>query len=124
MHVKLPCTARALKVWRRAQCSEWKLREAITHITLLELERAQERRTLTSDEMEFKKYLKEKSTGLAVIQKARARQHSWLTWIRKGDANTRFSRSMPMHDDTKRTSVPSKVKMGLPSLMKIKIKWI
>jgi hypothetical protein len=90
MHVKLLRTARALKVWRRAQCSEWKLREAIIHITLLELERAQERRTLASDEMEFKKYLKAKSTGLAVIQKARARQHSRLTWIRKGDANTRF----------------------------------
>jgi hypothetical protein len=90
MHVKLLRTARALKIWRRAQCSEWKLREAILHIILLELERAQERRTLITEELEFKKSLKAKSIGLAAIQKARARQHSRLTWIRKGDANTRF----------------------------------
>ena len=31
-----------------------------------------------------------KSLGLAAIQRARARQHSRLTWIRKGDTNTKF----------------------------------
>lgn len=51
---------------------------------------AQERLSLTADELEFKKYLKAKSLGLAVIQKAKARQHSRLTWIWKGDSNTRL----------------------------------
>jgi hypothetical protein len=90
MHVKLLRTARALKIWRRTQFSDWKLRDAILHLILLELEKAQERRTLSTEELEFKKYLKVKSLGLAAIQKARARQHSRLTWIRKGDSNTRF----------------------------------
>jgi hypothetical protein len=90
MHVKLLRTARALKIWRRTQFSDWKLRDAILHLILLELEKAQERRTLSTEELEFKKYLKVKSLGLAAIQKARARQHSRLTWIRKRDSNTRF----------------------------------
>jgi hypothetical protein len=123
MHVKLLRTARALKIWRQAQCSEWKLREAILHIILLELERAQERRTLTTEELEFKKSLKAKSIGLAAIQKAKARQHSRLTWIRKGDANTRFFNFMPMRGEGKHISVPSKVRTVWPSLSKTKLKW-
>jgi hypothetical protein len=35
-------------------------------------------------------YLKSKSLGMAAVQKARAHQHSRLTWIRKEDTNTRF----------------------------------
>jgi len=54
------------------------------------LEKAQERRNLSEDELEFKKYLKNKSLGMAAIQKAKARHHSRLTWIRKGDSNTRL----------------------------------
>jgi hypothetical protein len=57
---------------------------------LSNLERAQEDRLLTADEIDFMKYLKLKALGLAAVQKARARQHSRLTWIRKGDTNTRF----------------------------------
>jgi len=87
MHVKLLRTARALKIWRRTQLSDWKLRDAILHLILLELEKAQERRTLTTEELEFKRYLKMKSLGLAAIQRARARQHSRLSWIRKGDGS-------------------------------------
>lgn len=93
MHVKMLRTTRALKVWRRTLFSEWKLQSAILEVTLLELEKAQERRNLTEEELQFKKYLKAKSLGLAVIQKARARQHARLTWIRKGDSNTRCSKS-------------------------------
>jgi hypothetical protein len=36
MHVKLLHTARALKVWRRSQFSDWKLRLAILQTILLE----------------------------------------------------------------------------------------
>lgn len=90
MHVKLLRTARALKVWRRAQFSEWKLQSAILQIILLELEKAQERRTLTAQEVGFKKFLKAKSMGIAAVQKAKARQHSRLTWIREGDSNTKL----------------------------------
>jgi len=53
-------------------------------------ERAQEERILTEEERDFKSYLRAKALGMAAFQRARARQHSRLTWIRKGDSNTRF----------------------------------
>lgn len=90
VHVKLRRTAKALRNWRRKSFAGWKLSWAILNITLANLERAQENRILTSDELEFKRYLKAKALGISVVQKARARQHSRLTWIRKGDTNTRF----------------------------------
>lgn len=60
------------------------------NLTLQNLERAQESRPLSTEEVDFKKYLKSKAVGIAAIQKARARQHSRLTWMRKGDTNTKF----------------------------------
>lgn len=77
-------------MWRRAQFSEWKLQSAVLQIILLELEKAQERRPLSDQELEFKKWLKAKAMGIAAVQKAKARQHSRPTWIRKGDSNTRL----------------------------------
>jgi hypothetical protein len=47
----------------------------IDHLTLANLERAQEERPLSQEERQFKKYLKNKSMGIAAIQKSRARQH-------------------------------------------------
>jgi hypothetical protein len=70
--------------------ADWKIRWAILNITLANLEKAQEVWPLTQDELDFKHYLKTKSLGLAAMQKARARQHSRLTWIQKGVTNTRF----------------------------------
>jgi len=80
---------RPLQVWRRSIFSKWRLKSALVDIILLELEKAQERRNLTAEELEFKKWLKAKSLGLAVIQNAKARQHSRLTWIREGYSNTK-----------------------------------
>jgi exosome complex RNA-binding protein Rrp4 len=90
MHVKLLRLARALKVWRRAHFSNWKIQMAIVQVVLLELEKAQERRSLTTEELEFRKLLKAKLVGMAAVQKAKARQHSRLTWIKDGDSNTRL----------------------------------
>jgi hypothetical protein len=90
LHVKMLRTAKALKNWRCKSMGGWQLSWAILTLTLANLERAQEERALTADELEFKKYLKNKSLGMAAVQKSRARQHSRLTWMRKGDSNTRF----------------------------------
>lgn len=90
IHVKLMRTAKALKMWRRRNFGQWKVQWAILNIALSNLEKAQETRTLSQDEMNFKKYLKSKALGLAAMQKTRARQHSRLTWIRRGDTNTKF----------------------------------
>jgi len=90
LHIKLLRTARALKIWRRAKFSNYKLQAAILQIVLLELEKAQERQPLTVEEVAFKKLLKARSVGMAAVQKAKARQHSRLTWIWEGDSNTRL----------------------------------
>lgn len=66
------------------------------------LERAQEERLLTQDEQAFKRYLKSKALGLAAVQKTRARQHSRLTWIRKGDTNTRL---FQLHANARRKKI-------------------
>lgn len=63
---------------------------ALLNLTLQNLEKAQEERLLTLEELEFKRYLKTKAMGLAAVQKSRARQHARLSWIRKGDTSTRF----------------------------------
>jgi hypothetical protein len=47
-------------------------------------------RALSNDEFLLKKPLKTHLLGLSGIEGARARQKSWLTWLRKGDINTRY----------------------------------
>jgi hypothetical protein len=106
IHVKLTRTAKALKLWRRKNFADWKIHWAILNITLANLEKAQESQQLSNEELDFKRYLKTRSLGLAAMQKARARQHSCLTWIRKGDTNTRF---FQLHANARRkkTFIPS-----------------
>jgi len=90
MHVKLLRTAKALKIWRRQNLGTLSLRLEIVNEILKLLNAAQEQRILTPEELEFRRFLKAKSVNLAAIQRSRARQHSRLTWIRKGDACTRL----------------------------------
>jgi hypothetical protein len=52
------------------------------------LDKILEQRQLTTEELDFRKFLKAKSVGLTAIQISCARQYSRLTWIRKGDACT------------------------------------
>ena len=60
---------------------------------LLQLEAAQETRSLTAQEFDLRRQLKARSTGLVAIEKnLRIRQCSRLTYIRSGDANTKFFR--------------------------------
>jgi hypothetical protein len=67
---------------------------AICREVIDQLERAQEDRHLTPRETDLIKLLKVRLLCLAAIQKSRARQISRLTWLRKGDANTRFFQIM------------------------------
>jgi hypothetical protein len=67
----------------------------------------QEKRTLSQDELVFRRYLKAKTVNLATIQRSRARQHSRLTWIRNGDACTKL---FMLHANNRRR------KLFIPSL--------
>lgn len=90
MHVKLIRTAKALKLWRRQSLGNLPLRLEIAKQLLLLMDTEQESRSLTPDELTFRRYLKAKTVSLAAISRSRARQHSRLTWIRDGDTCTRL----------------------------------
>jgi hypothetical protein len=79
LHVKMIRTAKALKIWRQKRVGNIKVQMAIIQIVLTLLEKAQESRQLSSDELVFRRQLKIKMLGLAAIQKTRARQHSRQT---------------------------------------------
>jgi hypothetical protein len=90
LHVKMTRSAKALLAWRRNTVGNFKVQMAIIQITLTLLEKAQEIRQLSFEELEFRRTLKIKILDIASAQRSRARQHSRLTWMRLGDANIKF----------------------------------
>ena len=83
-------TAKSLKKWKKSKIGDTKLQLAMVKEIILRLETAQEDRALTLEELDLLRRLKLRSIGLALIEKARIRQQSRLTYIRFGDANTKF----------------------------------
>jgi hypothetical protein len=85
LHIKLSRAAKAIKRWCKEKVGDTRLQLAV-----VQLEAAQESRALSDKELQLRRRLKARSTGLAAIEKARIRQKSRLTYIRCGDANTKF----------------------------------
>lgn len=94
LHIKLSRTARGLCQWSKTLLPQGKLAMAICREVIAQLDKAQEDRQLASAELQLKKTLKSRLLGLAAIEKARARQKSRLTWLRKGDVNTKYFQIM------------------------------
>ena len=90
LHTKLARVAKGLKRWCREKVGDTRLQLAIVKEVLLQLEAAQEFRTLTQQELDLRRRLKIRSTGLAAIEKSRIKQRARLTYIHSGDANTKF----------------------------------
>jgi hypothetical protein len=65
--------AKRLKKWRKEKIGNTRLQLAIAKEILLQLEMAQESRPLSIPELQLRKRLKARSTGLAVIEKSRIR---------------------------------------------------
>lgn len=90
LHIKLSRTAKALRLWPKTLVPQGKLAMAICREVIKQLETAQEFRQLSAQEVQFIKQMKARILGLAAIEKSSARQKSRLTWLRRGDANTKY----------------------------------
>jgi hypothetical protein len=90
LHIKLSRTAKSVRAWVKSLTPYGKIAMAICREVVEQLERAQEARHLSAEEVALQKHLKNRILGLAAIEKNRARQKSRITWLRKGDANTKY----------------------------------
>jgi hypothetical protein len=90
LHIKLSRTGKALKTWAKSLTSQGKLALVVCREVIHQLESAQETRDLSSGERDLIKRFRARILGLAAIEKCRARQRSRITWLRLGDANTKF----------------------------------
>ena len=57
---------------------------------ILHLDMAQDHRQLTDEEVQLRKALKLRVQGLAAVERSRRRQCSRITWLKEGDACTKF----------------------------------
>jgi exonuclease III len=90
LHTRLCRTAKALKKWQRESVGSVKLQIKIATEIIWRLDTAQESRGLSEAERTLRTNTKSKLLALYAIQKSLMRQRSRLTWIKKGDANTRL----------------------------------
>lgn len=89
LNERLRNTARAVKIWSRGKIGNTKLQPHIA-LEVLQVDRAQEHRSLAEVERQLRKELKMRILGLAVIQRMRWRQRSRITWLKLGDADAKF----------------------------------
>ncbi|KAF8718363.1 hypothetical protein HU200_025343 [Digitaria exilis] len=90
LHHKLSNTAKALRAWSSSLFGEAMLQFHMAQEIILRLDMAQDTRTLTQDETELRRALKVRVQGLAAVERSRRRQCSRLTWLKEGDACTKF----------------------------------
>jgi hypothetical protein len=87
---KLKLTARKLRAWSKGLFSDHKQQLIMGLDVILQLDIAQDFRTLTTEEKSLRAALKRRVMGLAVLERTRKRQASRINFLREGDANTKF----------------------------------
>jgi hypothetical protein len=90
LHIRLGRTAKALQIWSKSLISQSKVATMVCREVIEQIERIQEIRQWSEGEKNLIQTLKVRLLELAAIERSRARQKSRLTWLRKGDANTKF----------------------------------
>jgi hypothetical protein len=90
LHIKLSRVAKALKCWAKSLASQSKVAMVVCREVIGQLEKAQESRHHSDLERNLINTLKARLLGLATIDKSRVRQRFRITWLRKGDENTKI----------------------------------
>ena len=90
LHHKLLSTATALKEWSSSLFSDAKMQLLMAQDVIFHLDKAQESRALSSEELALYRQLKTRILGLAAVERSRRWQCSRLIWLREGDACTKF----------------------------------
>jgi hypothetical protein len=87
---KLKSTAHGLRAWSKSLFSDCKLQLLMALDVILQLDVAQESRTLSQEERALRAELKRRVKGLAALERSRKRQASRISYLKEGDANTKF----------------------------------
>lgn len=90
LHNQLHNTATALRSWSKDLFGNARMQLHIVQEITLRLEEAQDSRDLSAEERELLRDLKVRTLGLAAVERSRRRQSSRLTWLKAGDACTKF----------------------------------
>ena len=83
-------TARELQSWSRRRIGQIKLQLLVAKEVVFQFDRAQDRRQLSPEEHQLRKEMKCKCLGLASLERTITRLRSRITYLREGDANTKF----------------------------------
>lgn len=90
LSTKLKAMGKALRAWSSRILSDSRVQFHLVNELILRLDIAQENRALSPDVLSLRNNLKLRILGLDAVEKARKRQRSRLTWLKEGDANTKF----------------------------------
>ncbi|KAM0822585.1 hypothetical protein ACQ4PT_071403 [Festuca glaucescens] len=90
LRIKFARTAKGLAKWSGKLIGNLQLRALISSDLIQRLDEAMDCRRLTTDESQFRSFLKMNLLGISALQRSFWRQRSRVQWIREGDANTNF----------------------------------
>lgn len=90
LDARLRATAKALDKWSARRIGNIKLQILVATELIFRLDLAMETRSLSSGELALRRTLKRKLLGLSSLERSIARQRSHLTWMKEGNANTKF----------------------------------
>jgi len=101
LDIKFRRTARALQSWSMRKVGSVRLQLYMTREIIAQLDKAQESRMLTNDELAWRRDLKCRSLGLASLARTIARHRSRIRYLEEGDANTKFFHLQACHRNRK-----------------------